>query len=139
MLWAAPPPQGKASFTDLPQAWYREPIAWAEENKITNGTSPTTFDPEGLVTREQMMTILHRLTGSPMGGELMLTSVYDQLLTDSASISAYAKNAVYWSIYNGILCGEQSTELENNTVAPRAAATRAQIAVSIIRYLDKYR
>lgn len=139
ILWRAvgsPAPRGKASFSDLPMAWYQEPIAWAEENNITNGTSPTTFDPNGNVTREQMMTILHRMAGKPIGMESMFTAVYDQQLADSASISSWAKDAVYWSIFHEILCGEQSVKL-GNTVAPKAAATRSQIAVSIIRYLDR--
>lgn|GEM_PF-1393739 len=138
ILWrvmGSPTPSKAASFTDLTQAWYLEPIAWAEENGITNGTSPTTFDPQGNVTREQMMTILYRLAGSPTGMEIMWTSAYDSMLQDSASISSWAKNAVYWSIYNDILCGEQSVKLGSSAV-PGAAATRSQIAVSIIRYLD---
>lgn len=140
ILWrimGSPTPSKAASFTDLPMDWYQAPIAWAEENAITNGTSPTTFDPNGKVTREQMMTILYRLAGSPTGMEIMWTSAYDSMLQDSASISSWAKNAVYWSIFHDILCGEQSVEL-GNIVAPREAATRSQIAVSIVRYLDKY-
>ena len=139
ILWRAmgsPAPKGKATFTDLPQAWYQEPIAWAEQNGIVNGTSATTFDPQGMVTREQMMTILYRLAGKPVGMESIFAGVYDQQLTDSTSISSWAKDAVYWSIFHEILCGEQSVRL-GNTVAPKAAATRSQIAVSILRYLDR--
>lgn len=139
ILWRAvgsPAPKGKASFRDLPMAWYQEPIAWAEENQITNGTSPTTFDPNGNVTREQMMTILHRMVGKPIGMETIFAGVYDHQLQDSASVSSWAKDAIYWSIFQEILCGEQSVEL-GSRIAPQAAATRSQIAVSIIRYLDK--
>ena len=139
ILWrvmGSPAPSGKATFTDLPMAWYQEPIAWAEQTGIVNGTSATTFDPQGNVTREQMMTILHRLAGKPIGMESVFTAVYDQQLQDSANISSWAKNAVYWSIFHEILCGEQSVKL-GNVVAPKAAATRSQIAVSIIRYLDR--
>ena len=113
-----------------------QPIAWAEENGVTNGTTPTTFGPEENVTREQMMTILHRVAGKPMGMEMLFASKYEQQFTDSASLSAYAKNAVHWAVYNEILCGEQTVEL-GQVLAPRAAATRSQIAVSIIRYLDR--
>ena len=140
ILWRAvgsPAPRGKASFRDLPMAWYQEPIAWAEENQITNGTSPTTFDPNGNVTREQMVTILHRMAGKPIGMETIFAELNAAKLQDSASVSSWAKDAVDWAIFYKILSGEQSVELAN-TVAPKAAATRSQIAVSIIRYLDKY-
>ena len=140
ILWRAvgsPTPKGKATFTDIPMAWYQQPIAWAQENNITNGISATQFDPNGNVTREQMMTILWRMTGSPIGMETIYASIYDQKLADSASVSSWAKNAIHWSIFQEILSGEQSVKL-GNTIAPKTAATRSQIAVSIIRYLDKY-
>jgi len=98
ILWrvmGSPAPKGEASFIDLTADWYKEPIAWAEENKIVDGYGDGIFDPNGNVTREQMMTILHRLAGRPVGMEMMFTSVYDQSFSDSANVSAWAKNAVY--------------------------------------------
>ena len=139
ILWrvmGSPAPKGEASFIDLTADWYKEPIAWAEENKIVDGYGDGIFDPNGNVTREQMMTILHRLAGRPVGMEMMFTSVYDQSFSDSANVSAWAKNAVYWSIFNEILCGETTPDLRSE-LAPRNAATRSQIAVVIVRYLDK--
>ena len=77
ILWrvmGSPAPKGEASFIDLTADWYKEPIAWAEENKIVDGYGDGIFDPNGNVTREQMMTILHRLAGRPVGMEMMFTS-----------------------------------------------------------------
>ena len=131
----SPKPAKAASFTDLTQTWYRDPIAWAEENQVVNGVGNGKFDPGGPVTREQLVTILFRLSGGQSGMESMFTSAYDGAYTDAGQISAYAKPAVYWSIYHEILCGEQSLTVPA-ALAPRAAATRAQIAVMIVRYLD---
>lgn len=131
----SPKPAKAASFTDLTQTWYRDPIAWAEENQVVNGVGNGKFDPSGPVTREQLVTILFRLSGGQSGMESMFTSAYDDAYTDAGQISAYAKPAVYWSIYHEILCGQQSLTVPA-TLAPRAAATRAQIAVMIVRYLD---
>lgn len=39
---------------------YRDAIAWAVEQGITNGTSETTFSPSNLCTRGQIVTFLHR-------------------------------------------------------------------------------
>lgn len=139
ILWRAmgePKPKGKASFTDLKQDWYFESVAWAEENNVINGMGDGLFAPTGSVTREQLVTILHRLAGTPLGGELLVSSVYDGKFSDSDQISTWAKQAMYWSIYEGIYCGEQSEEI-GTMLAPRKNANRAQIAVMMIRYLEE--
>ena len=139
ILWRAegsPEPKGAASFTDLTQNWYKKAVAWAEENKVVNGVGGGNFDPTGSVTREQLVTILHRRAGTPTGMEAMLTSVYDGQYPDSGKIGSWAKAALYWSIYNSIYCGEASVNV-GKTLAPKAAANRGQIAVMMVRYLNK--
>lgn len=138
ILWRAmgrPQPEGKASFTDLTQDWYKDAVAWAEENAVVNGIGEGKFGPNGDVTREQLVTILHRLAGTPMGMELMFTGIYDDQYTDSGSIGDWAKNALYWSIYKGIYCGVGSEDI-GTALYPKSPADRAQIAVMIVRYLD---
>ena len=139
ILWRAsgePEPKGKASFTDLTQDWYKKAVAWAEENAVVNGVAPGKFNPNGNVTREQVAAILFRLAGSTSGGESAWAFLYDMAYTDADKISAYAKAAVYWCIYNYVYCGEASVS-EGDTLAPKADATRGQIAVMITRYLDR--
>ena len=141
VLWRAmgePKVAKEATFTDLTQDWYKEAVAWAEENAVVNGIGNGKFGPDGNVTREQLATILHRLSGGAVGMEVMFTSIYDKELTDSMKISSYAKSAVYWCIYNGVYCGEASDNVNDTLiVAPKADATRGQIAVMINRYLDR--
>ena len=139
ILWRAmgePEPKGTASFTDLTQDWYKKAVAWAEENVVINGVAPGTFNPNGNVTREQVAAILFRLAGSTSGMELMFTSIYDDYYKDEQTISSYAKSAVYWCIYTYVYCGEASVA-EGDTLAPKADATRGQIAVMMVRYLDR--
>ena len=53
VLWriaGQPAPTAKAPFTDLVDAWYRDAIAWAAEQKVVNGRGDGTFDPNGNVT-----------------------------------------------------------------------------------------
>ena len=53
VLWriaGQPAPTAKAPFTDLVDAWYRDAIAWAAEQKVVNGRGDGTFDPNGQVT-----------------------------------------------------------------------------------------
>ena len=141
ILWRAcgsPEPKGAATFTDLTQDWYKKPVAWAQENGVINGTGEGKFSPEGLVTREQLVTVLHRLSGEGSGMELMFTSIYNQNHPDYAQIGSYAKAAMYWSVYNEVYCGKTSPEFATGEpFAPLEPATRGQIAVMIIRYLDR--
>jgi len=55
-------PQGSENpFTDVPETvYYYEPILWAVENGITNGTGNGKFSPEDSCTRGQIVTFLYR-------------------------------------------------------------------------------
>jgi len=139
ILWrtaGSPAPGKAASFTDLTVDWYKDAIAWAEENQVVNGVGNGRFDPGGHITREQLVTTLHRMAGTPVGMEAMFYDWYDDEYTDSDRISDYARSALYWSVYNKIYCDEDAVTV-GTELAPREAANRAQIAVMIVRYLDK--
>lgn len=133
MLWrmAGKPAAAKtAPFTDVSaNAWYRDAVNWAAEKKIVNGTSDTTFGPNGKVTRQEAVTILFRYSGGTSGMETMLTGVYDAQFTDSGDIASWAKDAVYWAVYNGVIKGTTDT-----TVSPGGTASRAQVAAILVRY-----
>ena len=54
-----------ASFADVPEDfWAYNEINWAAENGYMNGTTTTTFDPNGTVTRQQVWMILARMAGA---------------------------------------------------------------------------
>ena len=136
MLWrmaGSPDTIGSVKFNDVAEnAWYAKAVCWASENGYVNGTSEILFNPDGNITREQAAAIIFRYSGAESGMEVVLASAYDNQFTDSTSISPYAKQAVYWAIYNDIVTGITDTE-----IAPKATATRAQIAVIFLRYIDK--
>lgn len=138
ILWrASGSPKAKPStFTDLAQDWYKDAVAWAEETGAVYGVGGGRFDPLGHVSREQLASILHRMAGSPSGMEGMFTGIYDQQFADSGKLSNWAKASVYWAFYTEILCGNERLSVERE-LAPQADATRAQIAVMIVRYLDR--
>ena len=113
-------------FTDVPAGqWYTDAIIWAAHEGIVNGMSPTTYEPNTNITREQIATIMHRYAGEPAGtGNLSgFPDVYD--------VSAYALNAMKWAVGAGIINGS------SGKLAPRENATRAQIAAILQRYLTK--
>lgn len=119
-----------AAFTNVPQnAWYRDALNWAAEKGYVNGTGENSFNPDGKITRQEVVTILFRYSGSQSGAETMFTATYDSQFTDSGAIAPWAKTAMYWAIYNGVVNGTSPT-----TVSPTATATRAEVAAIFVRY-----
>lgn len=62
-LWklAGSPKAGTSNFSDVPaNADYAQAVAWAVEQGVTAGTSATTFSPESVCTRGQIVTFLYR-------------------------------------------------------------------------------
>ena len=61
ILSGCPAPQKMATFTDLPENdQYVSAISWAVEQGITNGTSETTFSPNNVCSRANIVTFLYR-------------------------------------------------------------------------------
>ena len=63
-LWRAqksPAAVGVNPFTDVAaDAYYVDAVLWAVEEKVTKGTSETTFSPDADCTRAQIVTFLYR-------------------------------------------------------------------------------
>ncbi len=63
-MWLAagsPTPETVSNFTDVPvNTAYNLAVAWAVEQNITTGTTPTTFEPQQTCTRGQIVTLLYR-------------------------------------------------------------------------------
>lgn len=134
-LWNSagnPEPEGSSPFTDLEKDWYRDAVIWAAEQGLVKGIGNGLYNPDGTLTREHLAQILFNQAGGVQGMESMLTAIYDGQYRDSNQISAWAKPALYWSIYQGILCGTDSLTL-NDTLSPKSPASRAQIAVMLVR------
>ena len=53
------PATGDLPFTDVP-AWAYDAIAWSYQQGIVKGTTATTFSPNALCTRGQIVTFLYR-------------------------------------------------------------------------------
>ena len=102
-------------FVDVPtSAYYYDAVYWAAENGVTYGTSATTFSPDVIVSRAQMVTFLWRAHGSPAPRSSV------NPFTDVSS-SAYYYGAVLWAVENGVTNGTSAT-----TFSPDATVTRAQ-------------
>jgi len=109
--------------------WFYHAVTWAYAAGVCNGTSATTFSPNDPVTREQLAAFLYRFT-TLCGVECKADGDLSKF-ADQNQISGYAKDAISWAVGAGIINGKSPT-----TVAPRAYATRAEIAAMLCRLLD---
>ena len=76
------------SFKDVKESsWAYNAIVWAYSEGVTKGVGSDMFAPEQSITREELVTMLHRYADTPeISGELSFT--------DSASVSDWAQAAV---------------------------------------------
>lgn len=111
------------AFTDLDaDAWYHEGVDYALTNGLMNGVGGGRFEPDGQLTRAQLVTVLYRAAGEPDTGKQV------NPFTDVADDAWYTK-AVIWAANNGIVNG-----VAKNVFAPDASITREQIATMLYRY-----
>lgn len=120
---------GSMPFKDVKSSqYYYTPVMWANAMGIVTGTSSTTFEPESLVSREQIAAILYRYYTRYLGRKASNTSIPSSF-TDRNKVSDYAKDAMGWAINSGIINGTSATLLE-----PAGDATRCQAAAMIQRF-----
>lgn len=108
-----------AEFADISGHWAEASIKQAASTGIVTGYPDGTFKPGKTVTRAEFAVMLvNTLAIKKPGAELTFI--------DSASIGAWAQNAVAQVVQLGMMKG-----YENGTFRPNAEITRAEIAVTI--------
>ena len=116
------PAADRADFADgAEDAWYADAISWAAGEGIVSGYGDT-FGPNDPITREQLALILYGYAqmkeyDTTQGG----MSIRE--FSDYTSISGWALEGLDWAVNAGLLSGKG-----NNTLAPTAGATRAEVA-----------
>ena len=105
--------------------YFFDPVYWAVDQEITNGTSPTTFSPDAGCTRAQVVTFLWRAAGKPQPSS-------SKNPFEDVKAGQYYYDAVLWAVEKGITTGTGP-----NTFRPDATCTRAQIVTFLWRYFDK--
>ncbi len=101
--------------------WYEDGMNWSKKNGISDGTNPD----EG-VTREMLVTMLWRYSGSPTLAE----NKGLQGFSDADAVSDWAVTAMAWANEKKVVQG--TTE---STLSPKQGATRAEVATILMRFL----
>ncbi len=119
----------KTSFTDIRKgAWYYNGVIWCESNGIVTGTSKTTFDPTGIVTREQTACFLYRYANYKVYDVSIEDDAVMDAFSDTSKIGKYAEAAVQWTVQNEIMKGS------GGKLSPKDTADRVQIATLIYNF-----
>lgn len=133
------------AFSDIEKGtWYYSAVLWASQNGVVNGKGNGVFDPNGNVTRQEFITILHRFADKVMSQSVEYGRSTLSVFGDSVSIAPWAREAVLWAcadyddypdIHMGkdtIIMGFPSTP--KPLFKPDNALSRAEFAVMIHRY-----
>ena len=123
---------GKPDVSGLPNPFkdvkksdsYYKAILWAYNAGIIKGTSATTFNPSGSVTRGQIVLMLYRMAGKPT-----VTNTTNPFTDVSKSDACY--KAVLWAVEQGITKGTSAT-----TFSPNRNCTRYQLVTFLYRFND---
>lgn len=108
-------------FTDVKQGdWYEAAVRNLYQRGLMNGVSDTLFDPDGSLTRAHLVTILHRLDGSP--------SVSNSAFSDVPKGTWY-HDGVQWAASKGIVTG-----YGDGSFGPEDMLTREQMFTILFRY-----
>ena len=108
-------------------SWYEAAVLYARANGFFNGTSATTFEPDGPMTRAMFVTVLGRMAGvqaADYAGESGFTDVKP---------TAWYAPFVKWAARYGITTGTG-----NGAFSPDEEITREQMAVFFVRYFEAF-
>ena len=119
-----------AGFADVDDEWYATAVNWAANVGVVNGYEDNTFRPNTAITREQLAAILMNYAaykGYDVSARADLSHY-----SDADSISSWANDVLLWAVAEGLLTG-----VTDDTIAPQAHATRAQVAAILQRFLSE--
>ena len=102
-------------------AFYYDAVRWAVESGITSGSSATTFSPNAVCTRAQVVTFLWRAHADQP--KLSGSTVFRDVKS-----SDYYWYPVRWAASNDVTTGTSST-----TFSPDLPCTRAQVVTFLYR------
>ena len=116
------------NMSDVPEgSYYAEAVRWALSEGITTGTTGSTFSPDETCTRAQAVAFLFRYTAS----EAVTLQEPVSGFSDADSVPGYALSAMNWALAEGIVQGDGSRLMPNDS------CTRAQIVTLLYRALEK--
>ncbi|MCL2588249.1 MAG: S-layer homology domain-containing protein [Oscillospiraceae bacterium] len=120
-------------FSDVPESeWFAPYVAWAYTNNVVSGIGNNQFAPLATVDRQQFATMLHRLTGIMLDGDVAVRQGAQwNNFTDRGQTASWAVDALTWANYHGLMTGRTAT-----SIAPTGTVTRAEVATILMRFAE---
>lgn len=113
-------------FSDVPEsAYYYNELVTAKALGIVTGTGDHTFNPNGNISRQDMMVLAARALAAA-GMNAQAGGALDAY-SDAASVSAYARASVAAMVQAGLVNGK------NGQLAPNDSLSKAEAAVILYR------
>ncbi|MBQ7936059.1 MAG: S-layer homology domain-containing protein [Clostridia bacterium] len=120
-----------AGFSDVPAGeWYTDAVNWAAQTGVVNGIGNNQFDPNGLITREEFVTMMYRYAQTTGADTSTLQNLYT--FADADQVADWSETAMRWSVAKGIIGGV--SEGGRMWLKPAGLATRAEAAAILMRY-----
>ena len=120
--------EAPAAFRDVAaDQWYAKAVNWAVWQGYMSGYGAGGFGPNDALTREQLVTVLWRYSGSPVMGDSSMLNTF----SDAAMTSDYAQQAMTWAYAQGVISGNA-----DGTLNPQGTATRAEVATILMRFYE---
>ncbi|MBQ7254891.1 MAG: S-layer homology domain-containing protein [Oscillospiraceae bacterium] len=126
-----------SKFVDLkPGWWYHHVLSTAHQRGIILGTSPSTMDPDGPLTREQLMTMFCRALG------LEPQDTMNATYTDADQTASWAIGYVNTLVNKGYIKGLNNVgykdDLAEGILAPKMILTRAMLMQLLDNAIGQY-
>ena len=119
----SPEEDGSGGFLDVsPEDWFHEAVEYVSQQGWMTGTSASRFSPHLATSRGMLVTILHRLAGTPEAPAAHFPDL---------SAGAYYQEAVAWAAAEGIVEG-----YDDGRFGPDDPVTREQTAAILFRFAD---
>ena len=131
-LEGEPRVSGTSAFADVKDGmWYTDAVVWANANGIVTGYDNGLFGTDDSITREQMAAILYRY--AQFKGYDVTASASLTAYADSMDLSDWAGAAMRWANAEELITG-----MTSETLVPGGSATRAQVAIILMRFAERF-
>ena len=107
------------AFGDVEADWQQSAVSWMSAERITVGTTASTFSPDQVATRAQIAAFLYRLAGEPPASGVPFADL----------TAGWQQAPVAWMAATGVTAGTSET-----TFSPDDPVTRGQLATFLHRY-----
>ena len=128
--------KGESKFPDVPSNhWMTAPANWAAEKGYVLGNQKGEFMPNVTLDRQTLATMIYRYAADQYETMTARQTAFDRF-GDKDETASWAKEAMTWVVTVELINGTGKTVKGAPTLAPKMAASRAQVAQILMSYAN---